>query len=479
MLYSNTIKQVSLLGASICNLQCQYCYLHNQKTQEFYKKLNNEIQESWINKNYVNNIKKVFEKIHANPNKTSRLSLWGGEPMIQIENFLQSSEDLFNFFPKVDFFMIPTNFAWSEKIAEKIPVMFLQFDQTRKINDAEIHLQLSIDSYKGILLKEGHHAQNKQYLKNFEILIKETSKLKLNNTKIYIDIHSTASGQNILKHLLTNEQIQEYSEGMFFLKQYANNLIKEYHCQDKIIYGESAYFPLCAVPENSSTEDGCRYVEILRKAEKIQYDNKYLSNSAYHVFGEFAHNWRNQQILTANHECPESNFNAIMILPDGTISECACSYVANRQDYLDLVLEQQQYEDYRLSMTRKKYFFNPLTASTEEEEFNDWYNLSGLRHNYSTALNLSMGLCQELSLSKQISPIYAMDPILLLKHLHQESTGYSCTREQLYTTGIPFLPVPGDYRRMFNGEMEYANSTINGEYQIIIKDWMTTNEHTK
>lgn len=471
MLYSNIIKQVSLLGSSICNLQCKYCYLHNQKTQNFYKILNDEVQNSWINHTYVANIKKVFEKIGANPKKTSRLGLWGGEPLIQIENFLQSSEELFNFFPNVDFFMIPTNFAWSEKIAEKIPIMISQFDTTRKVNEAEIHLQLSIDSYRGILLKEGHHAQNEQYLKNFETLIKGLSNIELKNTQIYMDIHSTASGENILKYLSTYEQIQDYLDGMLFLNQFANNLIEQYNCKNKIIYGNSAYFPLCAVPENSTSEDGYKYVEILKKAEKLQYENKYLSN-AYHAFGEFAHNWRNQQILTANHECPESNYNAIMILPDGTISECACSYVANRQEYLDLILEQQQYEDYRLSMTRKKYFFNPLTASKEEEEFNDWYNLQGLRHNYSTALNLAMSLCQELSLSKQISPVYAMDPLLLLKHLHQESSGYSCTREQLYTTGIPFLPIPGDYRRMFNGEMEYANSVINSEYQIIIKDWM-------
>ena len=88
MLYSNIIGQISLLGSSICNLQCKYCYLHNKETQEFYHKLNKEVQEGWKNFTYVENIKKVFNKIGANPNKTTRLELWGGEPLIQIENFL-------------------------------------------------------------------------------------------------------------------------------------------------------------------------------------------------------------------------------------------------------------------------------------------------------------------------------------------------------------------------------------------------------
>jgi hypothetical protein len=44
--------------------------------------------------------------------------LWGGEPLIQINNFLQNAKELFELFSNVTFFMIPTNFAWSEKIAE-------------------------------------------------------------------------------------------------------------------------------------------------------------------------------------------------------------------------------------------------------------------------------------------------------------------------------------------------------------------------
>lgn len=471
MLYSNIINQVSLLGSSVCNLSCEYCYLRNRETQKFYKKLNEEIQSSWIDHSYVDNIKKVFKKIQANPNKTMRLTLWGGEPLIQVDNLLQSINDFFDFFPYANFFMVPTNFAWPEKIAKQIPQVILYFDQTRKIDNATFHLQLSIDGYEGPLLEQGHQAKNSQYLKNFEVFISELSKIELKNTKVIFDIHPTAAGKNILTHLYSYEQLEKYFDGMFFLKKYVDDLIQQYDCEDRVIYGESPYFPLCAAPENSTVDEGYKYSEIMRKAEKIQYDKQYVHESV-HFFQSFCCNWKNSSLLTENHECPESNHNAITILPDGTLSECACSYVSNRQEYLDLILQQEQYEDYRLAITRKKYFFNPLTATKEEDEFNDWYNLLGVHHNFSTGLNLSMGLCQELSLSKQISPIYAMNPMLLLKHLRQETTPYSCPREQLSTTGIPHLPIPGDYRRMFNGEIEYANSVVNNEYNLIVKDWM-------
>ena len=65
-----------------------------------------------------------------------------------------------------------------------------------------------------------------------------------------------------------------------------------------------------------------------------------------------------------------------------------------------------------------------------------------------------------------------MDPILLLKHLRQETIAYGCTREHFALTGVPFLSNPGDYRRIFNGEIEYVHSIVNNEYKKIIEDYM-------
>ena len=92
--------------------------------------------------------------------------------------------------------------------------------------------------------------------------------------------------------------------------------------------------------------------------------------------------------------------------------------------------------------------------------------------NFSTALNLNMAICQELALSRQINWSYAANPYLLLSHLSKETTPYSCTREQLCNSGVPFLGEPGDYRRIFNGEIEFIDSVSKHECDIIIKEWM-------
>lgn len=406
------------------------------------------------------------------------MELWGGEPLIQIDNLLLNITNLFELFPNVDFFMIPTNFAWNENITKKIPELILAYDTTRQRDENQFHLQLSIDAFDGPLLEQGHFANNQQYLKNLEVLIKEMSKIELKKTDLIIDIHGTASGkEGILKYLSSEEDIKKYLDGMFYLDNYANDLIKKYNCK-RVIYGKFAYYPLCAVPENSTVDEGIRYTNGLRLAEYVSYKEKYLINDDKfcHYLENFSHNIYDSSIFKPNHQCSESGTFALMILPDGTISECACSYVQNRKEYLDLLLKLKNFDDYRSSLMRKIYFFNPLTASKEEEEYNDWYNLSGLRETYSTQLNLAMSMCQELVLSRQISWEY-IDPNILLKHLNKETTPYSCTREQIQDTGIPYLGHPGDYRRAFNGEVTYAELVNLTDRKIKIRNWL--NDYSK
>ena len=470
MLYHNNIVQLSILGSSICNLSCSYCYLHNQDTQTFYKLLNKEVQDGWKQGTYVENIKKVYEKINADPLLTTRLEIWGGEPVVQIENLLISIKSLFEFLPNIDFLMIPTNFAWPERIAERIPEMIIAYDETRHRGENEFHLQLSIDGFDGPMLQYGHHANNQQYLKNLEVIIKELSKIQLNNTTVIFDIHGTASGQNILKYLSTEEDIKNYLDGMCYLREYANNLIDKYGAKN-VTYGQNPYFPLCAAPENSTVDESIRYTNTVRLAEYVAYKGNYFQDKFNHFYENFDHNNFDDFLLGPTHQCAESGAHALMILPDGTISECACSYVQNRDEYLNLLIANKQYDDYLASMMRKQYFFNPITATKEEDEFNDWYNLTGLRDTYSTQLNLSMSLCQELALSNQIPREY-LNPEILFKHLKKETTPYSCTREQIRDTGVPYLGHPGDFRRTFNGEIQSGEAFSLADIEIEIRHWL-------
>ena len=128
------------------------------------------------------------------------------------------------------------------------------------------------------------------------------SKIKLKKTTLILEIHGTASGPNILKYLSTEEDIKKYLDDMFYLENYANNLIKKYNCE-KTVYGSFAYYPLCAVPENSTVSEGIKYADAIRLAEYVLYKEKYLINSDKfaHCLENFSHNIFNSSIFKPNH----------------------------------------------------------------------------------------------------------------------------------------------------------------------------------
>ena len=60
------ITQVSLLGASDCDLGCSYCYLGKNCA---FRNQDKNIVQAWVDGSYLNNVKKVLEIFNSNPNQ--------------------------------------------------------------------------------------------------------------------------------------------------------------------------------------------------------------------------------------------------------------------------------------------------------------------------------------------------------------------------------------------------------------------------
>ena len=482
MLYKKQIIQVSILGSSICNLTCSYCYLHNQSKaiQKFYADLNEEVQTGWKTGTYVNNIKQVFEKINADPKLTNRLEIWGGEPLLLTKNLVCSAKELFQLFPNINFLLIPTNWAWngSEVIPSLIQFIEIadQFSTPRGKDDYKLnfHLQLSIDGMSGKLNADGHHSNLEVYKQNIILFCKLMENKHLQNIQIEFDIHPTASGKTILNEFNNNiTNIKTYFSEMQGYANFIREQISLYNLSDCVSCGVMALFPLCAMPEYSTKEEGLQYLAMNKLVDYIWKTNyKDIDNFMEHSYNCFVHAINSSCTIGRNSQCTEAHAGALMILPDGTLSECACSYVQNDLRYLKALQLENNQKDLRISLMRKKYFFNPLTASSKEEEFNDWYHLTGLRDTYSTQINLAMGLCQELALSRQIDFSYALNPDKLLKDLCLSSMPFSCTREQIADTKIPYLGNPGDFRRQLNGLVDFIHAEREAETEYLVEDNM-------
>ena len=68
------IDKIQLFVDSICNLECSFCHLENKDEKNFYNILNKQIKSSWLDSSYINNIKKLFCTIDADPRDVKLIS---------------------------------------------------------------------------------------------------------------------------------------------------------------------------------------------------------------------------------------------------------------------------------------------------------------------------------------------------------------------------------------------------------------------
>ena len=182
------------------------------------------------------------------------------------------------------------------------------------------------------------------------------------------------------------------------------------------------------------------------------------------VKGEFSY-------LERNHECPESNEEAITLMPDGTIAECPCTFLQNLDDYLQELLDNKDFWEYKSSLIRLPSFYNPLKNDIKNDEYHNWYVYNGgFLGTNSVYANLNLSMAYEMALSKQIDYIYALDPDLLIKHYLANFMTAECYREHVNVTHNHFLTDHNMFRRWFNGYTEYAYNDHKGKMEHFLKE---------
>ena len=467
-----TINQISVLGSSICDLHCSYCYLHEQHNGDAYKIFNDMIQKNWKDGSYVDNIKKVFKKLECDPTELTRFEIWGGEPLICIHNLVEPIKQLMDFFPNISFFLIPTNWAYTN-INNLINFIYAIDSslKNRESNKMDFHLQLSIDGPPGEFNDNGHPGKWQNYRKNITTFCEKIESNNLKNIRVVFEVHPTASGKLIYKKLSTADGVRDYYNYMYNFLEFIRNEIKRTG-NNYVECGQTTIFPMMAVPERSSVENGIDFGAINRLNEFVQKEIGQTQKISFgeHLYHHTSHSFGVDSIITANCQCTEAGGQALMLAPDGTICECACSYIQYYDQYIQQMLDTDKDEEYRIAMMRKKYFFNPLTATDKELEEYYWYTLYGLRNTESVQISLAMSMCQELAISGQIDYKYYLNPELLLRHLNLAGGIYSCTREQISDSRIPFLVSPEDCRKMLNGYIDFVSGNRQEESRLLMEN---------
>lgn len=450
------INQVAVLASSSCNLNCSYCYLHDQHKGDAYNLLDEEIQKAWKDGTYVDNIKKVFKTIGCDPSQVTHFSFWGGEPLIHLDSLLPSIKELFKFFNGLTFCMIPTNWTIINNLYQFLFLIDQTLIELNPKQELTFHLQLSIDGPPGIFNTDGHPGDWNVYKKNIDKLFSQLSAKPLQKLKIIFEIHPTATISNILNHLNTYDKIKDYIDYFRNFMTYIDNKTYEYNINNFCRCHQTLTFPVIAVPDRISVQDGLKLNMIINLANQVQINESYKTKDiGERIYYHSLHNFGVKSIAERNPLCTESGLNGLTILYDGTICDCPCSYIQTFPPYIEQIKnDPNRQNDYKLALLRQPYFINPLIATDEEKEKFDWYMLDAIRDTKTTQISLAMALCQELALSGQINYNYFVNPELLLKTLYTIGNIYSCPREQVAALRNSFLADHNDCKKLLNGATE-------------------------
>ena len=481
------IQKLMVLGSSVCNLECSYCYLHDQHKNNAYVLLNKEIQKAWLNGEYVNNIKKVFKELGSNPNIVTDLEFWGGEPIIVANNLINPFKELLTYFPNICFINIPTNFTRVNNVVDFIfageEIKQKNNWDVKKHGKLQIHIQLSIDGPPGPFQENGHNISWDIYRKNIETLCREiASRGKLEKTEVDFELHATVELALMNEYLKTTDQIQAYIDYFHDFHVYCNEIIKKYNLNHQVVQAAETMFPHNAQPTETSIQDSLQLKNTLYLLDYLQKHQNYDYNRGTHLYTENGFATGHRGLLGTNPVCIESGVMAVTIMYDGSICECPCDYILNFDKFWDWVKDNPLKQDfYRESLLKKQFYINPLTASQEEKDYFDWYIYDSIRLNTSTSLHMSMNWALELAKSGQIDYTYYNNPEKLLKDLTQFNQEYSCPRDQLSTTKCCYMSNQHVLRRYFNGLAEFVQKDfkedINFEAKGLYKwNYMTTTE---
>lgn len=470
----SNITKLMVLGSSVCNLQCDYCYLRDQHKNNAYVLLNKEIQKAWKDGTYVENIKKVFSEIKSPPERIRSLEIWGGEPLIMTNNLIKPLEELLTYFKNIDYINIPTNFTRINGLFEFIQKAE-EVKQKQNFNSRlNLHVQISTDAPDGELQKLGHDVSFEVYKKNIISLFEQLSTIKpLEKIYLLIEVHATLEGKEIIRYLDTYKAIKEYCDAYNDFHLFVINKAKEYNLDSYVFQMSETTFPHNANPMFTDVEDALKleYILSLTKYVGRKTEYKLLSETNEPIYFKNACSVGSLPIVEDNPVCMESGVMALTIMYDGTICECPCDFIISFDKYWDWIKDNPLKRlEYRQAIYKKQFYINPLIASQKEKDDFDWYIYDAVRMGQSSALHLMMNFYIEMALSGQLDYTYVQDPEKLLSHLTQFNYSYSCPKDQLTYTFTPYMGGTGYGRRFFNGIAEMAQSDLKDVLCFEIKE---------
>ena len=261
------INSLTLITSESCNLRCKYCEISKSINPETHALITKKIKESFINGEFLKNIKSIFKEYQINKEKIESVEFWGQEPTLTLDAVEEFFPEFYKLIPNCNRLFFSTNgVAYPEKIISFIKML----DRTIINKKFEIRIQFSYDGEYETRKLRG--IEPNIILSNIEYIIKELNNLTLNNINIRLDFHNVIS-MDLIKRLNKNDkslinyftELNQLAQKFYFLNTNEKVDVNHY-------FGSGLQ-----TPYNATKEEGQMLADFAKKCLTLEQYNQIVA----------------------------------------------------------------------------------------------------------------------------------------------------------------------------------------------------------
>ena len=444
MRYNESMASLSLISSSRCNMKCSFCYLHKNKSFYEYDKY---LREVWRNGEYIEKVKETTDKMGIDPLTITNITFWGGETTIDLDDIIPALPKLFEYYPKIKRLWFSTN--WHTSV-DKIIDFYKAWGQAAPAYQY-ISMQASIDGPPGPCCEQGHPGDWDIYMKNYKRLAElwpEAQKEVPNLRWLKLTTNATINQDLFYDIFLDRQKTYDYLKFMIDKETEISAIVKAGG-----VLAFEMHLPGIALPHVTDDKDGIKYLACINNIENIVQE--FFPNHQLAQYIPIRNNTIHYIDMVQQDYACGSMLHSLNILPDGSITECHSAFADVIDDYYNEIIASGDKNAILTSRINRKIAINPSKETPESIERIKAIINHGYRNTNSTITSLKSAMVKELALSGQVPKELADDAEQRLRLIRAASQLNVCSRENLLQSRNPYLGSPDQFRRFYNGTIQY------------------------
>lgn len=465
-------KSIVLFTSESCNLQCSYCTIANHMNRQLHAEEAKKVKESLINGQYLDNLKKAFERLEINPLQIEHFELWGQEPTLTLKEFNIMFPKLYEYCPNLTSSMFSTNGVGF--INEIINYITLVRDTVT--DKFQINLQFSYDG--DYTIKNSRGTNPKIILNNIELFINELNKIDLKDIEVSVNLHNVIDG-DIINYYAVRTREEELHN---FLQNFSDLSEKFITLNINPNVKINPFSPGLVNPYNASVEEGKNLAEFYKNCWQIGRDIKYKNwpglthqfyrrlldlkfDDAYPFLKDSALlntiDSKNLKTLSSSISCG-FNYGCLKMRYDGTLIICHIAMTAIKEEEL----KDKTDADSMVLKRRLQKSFSPNIITDSDEIIDNYLYQTTLFHedSYLESLSQIINLMIVLLKANQIDQSY-WDNKKFFKAAYYLSVMTNCPYNALVNTGSLYGHDVGYIRFFCNGFLDLIERDLNFELE--------------